>query len=174
MPIYTKTGDNGITSLYGGKRILKSDVRIRAYGSIDELSSFIGLTLLRLDKSPDQALLITIQKNLYQIMAFLSGSKVRLNNVDKQTAVFEKIIDQIDNQLPQLNHFVLPGGTELSGWLHILRTVCRRAERGVVKLTRDKTSGFTVPALIIRYFNRLSDLFYVLARKYGRGRESLI
>ncbi|GAB4218637.1 MAG: cob(I)yrinic acid a,c-diamide adenosyltransferase [Candidatus Microgenomates bacterium] len=167
MHIYTKTGDKGETSLFGGKRVLKSDVQIEAYGQIDELTSFIGLVSTITKK--DEQFLIQIQKDLYRIMAYLSGAKINLDFLEKRVLDFEKRIDEIEKNLPKLNNFIIPGADEHSAWFHILRTICRRVERVVVKLNQQK------PVLnIITYFNRLSDLFFVLARKYGKNKELLL
>lgn len=180
MAIYTKTGDTGTTSLYAGKRTSKSDPRIEAYGSIDELSSLIGLTMAKLTQTKNRLLLGSIQKDLYQIMAYLSGAKLDLTPLKQKIKFFERNIDKIDLQLPKLTGFILPQGPEISGWFHVLRTVCRRAERQVVSLMKLPTFNFSpsLPAgrlltfhLIIQYLNRLSDLFFTLARKYNRQKE---
>jgi len=170
MTIYTRTGDKGTTALFRGKRILKSDVRIEAYGSVDELSSFIGLTITKLDNNPQMKLLTAIQHNLYRIIAYLSGSKIDLDALIKQVKVFEQIIDREQLHLPKLTRFILPQGTEISCWFHVLRTVCRRCERAVVRESKAQSSKFK----IIKYLNRLSDLFYILARKYNQSKEILI
>lgn len=160
MTIYTRTGDTGTTSLFGGKKVLKSDPIIKSCGNIDELSSYIGLVATKLKKtSPNRKLLISIQKDLYQIMAMVAGAKNIKINLLKQVGLFEKTIDEVEVKLPRLNHFIEPGGTELSAWFHILRTVCRRAERTVVASGKPE---------IIPYLNRLSDLLFILARFYNQ------
>jgi len=173
MSLYTKTGDRGITSLYGGRRVLKSDTVVETYGSLDELSSFIGLTGLKLAKT-DRLLLTSIQKDLYQIMSFLAGAKVNLKFIDQRVIFFEKTIDQIENRLPKLGRFIIPTGHEASGWLQLSRTVCRRAERNIVRFASGLASSLQPPASTIKYLNRLSDLFFVMARKYNRDKEVLV
>lgn len=173
MSIYTRTGDLGSTGLYGGKRISKADCQIETYGSIDELTSYIGLTVVKLKNKRDKDLLIRIQKDLYQIMSFLSGAKVDLKLLENKVLVFEKTIDEIEVKLPKLNKFILPGGNEISALFHVLRVLCRKAERRNIdffnqsKITNNQLS-------IIKYLNRLSDLFFDLARKYGKDNEVVL
>jgi cob(I)alamin adenosyltransferase len=174
MPIYTKTGDHGTTSLYGGRRVLKSDLRVESYGSIDELSSFIGLIATRLKNKDDKNFLNLIQKDLYQIMAILSGADKNLSYLEKKVVAFEQRIDEIKTNQPKLNGFILPGGTEFSAWFHILRTVCRRVERNVVRFLNNLTiKQFNNKTIIIKYLNRLSDLFFMFARFYNNGKDIL-
>ncbi len=164
MPIYTKTGDKGLTSLYGGIRVSKSDPRVEAYGVVDELTSFIGLTASKTKNKNHRALFINIQKDLYQIMAVLSGSKLDLNYLEEKIKGFEKEIDAMDKKLPLLRRFIIPGGAELSSWFHILRVQTRRAERRVVGQN----------PMVVKYLNRLSDLFFTLARIYGKDKEIVL
>jgi cob(I)alamin adenosyltransferase len=166
MPIYTKTGDKGTTSLFGGKRLSKYDVQVEAYGTVDELSSFLGLLISKVE---DRDLLLSIQKDLYLIMAVLSNAPSDLTDLNTQILTFEKKIDEIQESLPPLTRFILPGGNEISSICHIVRAVCRRAERSVVKLS-DQTKHQCDPMIII-YLNRLSDLLFVLARFYGKEEE---
>jgi len=166
MTIYTRIGDKRTTSLYGGKRVSKSDLQVEAYGSVDELTSFIGLVVTKIKNKNDQVFLTEIQKDLYKIMSYLSGMKIELQYLTNRALKFENKIDQLDKKLPQLNKFILPGGTELSSWFHILRVVCRGAERNVVR--------FDSKTIIIRYLNRLSDLLFVLARTYGKNKEVVL
>ncbi len=168
MPIYTKTGDRGTTALYGGKRVSKSDARVEAYGTADELSSFIGLTASKMKKMTDREILIDIQKDLYLIMANLSGSKTDLAPLEGRILEFEKRIDEMDKTLPRLTKFIIPGGSEESSWFQVLRVLTRRAERKVVGLT---DSGYEMP---IKYLNRLSDLFFTLARFHNKDREIIL
>ena len=168
MSIYTRTGDNGTTSLFGGKRVLKSNPIIVACGSIDELSAVIGVVLsYELSKS-HKTLLKEVQKNLYEIMAVLSSAKKehlqeKLKEVVKR---MEKEMDKIMATLPPLSHFILPGGSRISVFLHVARTVCRRAERSVIVC--EPTNPMITP-----YINRLSDLFFVLARKYNNQEKTI-
>ncbi len=164
MPIYTKTGDRGQTSLYGGRRISKGETQVEAYGKIDELTSNMGLLIVKLYEQKEKLILTDIQKDLYEIMAVLSGAKRDLRYLKKKVAIFEQYIDKIESTLPKLRHFILPGGTELSALFHIVRTLCRSAEREVV---RYKPDSF----LAIQYLNRLSDLFFDMARMYNKDNE---
>lgn len=170
MAIYTRAGDDGFTSLYNGKRLLKSSPIIDACGTIDELTSFIGLVKNKL--KPDdknKGLLLSIQKDLYQIMAILAGAKKPIVDLNQRVKLFEQKIDKIMPQLPKIDGFILPGGTEVSARFHILRTVCRRAERQVVLLLTINNQQLT-----IKYLNRLSALFFTLSRWYGRNKEVII
>ena len=167
MSIYTRTGDAGTTGLYGGKRILKSDLQVEAYGSIDELTSFIGLVANKLINKKDKLFLISLQKDLHQIMASLSGAKTDLEFLfEKKVLSFENKIDSLEKKLPKLTKFILPGGTEISSWLHILRVICRRAERNVVRFNNN--------IIIVKYLNRLSDFLFVMARTYGKNKEIVL
>lgn len=171
MPIYTKGGDKGKTSLYGGKRVSKTDPQVEAYGSVDELSSFIGLVASK-SKPNEQKILLDLQKDLYKIMSYLSGANLDLGFLDLRMKEFENEIDQIDKKLPKLTRFILPGGNELSAWFHILRVICRRSERKVIKYYSSlKIKKFKFE--IIRYLNRLSDYFFILARSKNKGKDVL-
>jgi len=166
MPIYTSTGDDGTTALYGGKRLLKSDLQIEACGSVDELTSFIGLVKDKIKNKSEKLFLISVQKDLYQIMAFLSGAKLDLKFLEEKVLSFEKKIDELEKKLPKLNRFILPGGTEISSWFQILRVICRSAERNVIRFNNN--------IIIIKYLNRLSDLLFVMARNYGKNKEVVL
>ncbi len=166
MSIYTRTGDFGTTSLYGGKRISKADCQIETCGSIDELTSYIGLAVIKLKDKKEADSLVEIQKDLYKIMSFLSGAKIDLSPLEKKVIEFEKRIDLMEEKLPKLNKFILPGGTEISSWFHILRVICRRAERNVVRFNNN--------IIIVKYLNRLSDLLFVMARNYGKSKEVVL
>lgn len=169
MPIYTKTGDSGTTSTYGGRRVLKSDPQIEVCGQIDELSSFIGLTIAKINSSSHKKFLTQIQKDLYLIMSFFAGAKVKIDNLPQKTKKIEKEIDNLEKKLPKLNRFILPQGSELSCFFHIARTICRRVEREVVGyFEKEKPLVIEGEKLeIISYLNRLCDLFFVLARFYN-------
>lgn len=168
MAIYTKTGDRGTTSLYGGKRLKKSDKQIAAYGTVDELSSYIGLVVTKLKSKKDKVLLVAIQEDLYQLMSALSGAPVNLVLLFEKVSAIEEVIDNIDSKLPPLTQFIVPGGTEISAMLHVVRTICRRAEREVVALDQPEF------APVVLYLNRLSDLFFVMARSYNQQREIVL
>jgi cob(I)alamin adenosyltransferase len=162
MPIYTRTGDKGKTSLFNGKRISKSDLRVEIFGTIDELNSLIGVILSGKHQiSNIKKELIRIQDDLLSIGSALANPKSKpLNNLEKRVKEFEDFIDHMTKQLPALKNFILPGGGEMGAALHLSRAVCRRAERGVVKLNVKKA----IDNNIIIYMNRLSDLLFTMAR----------
>ncbi len=176
MKIYTKTGDKGKTSLIGGTRVPKHDLRIEAYGTVDELNSFMGL--LR-DKIKDETLkktIIKIQNELFNLGAFLAldPAKKRLPNgknrldlpVIDQTAIegLELQIDQLNEELPPMTHFILPGGHETVSTCHICRSIARRTERKITALAEVSE----IEENWIKYINRLSDYLFVLARKLSK------
>ena len=165
MKIYTKSGDTGETSLRGGRRVLKSDQRIEAYGTIDELIAFIGL--LRDQTVTEKIIrdLIHIQDKLMVCASMLAAdfedSKHMLPALeDRDVSFLEHEIDAITDLLPSLNTFILPGGHQAVSLCHIVRTVCRRAERRII----DLRQSHSVPEIVIRYINRLSDYFFILSR----------
>jgi cob(I)alamin adenosyltransferase len=174
MKIYTKTGDDGETGLFGGPRVRKDDLRIEAYGTVDELNAVIGLARSHSTAAVGQenlpteidSLLADIQHALFDLGSQLAtpDPKSRGTNFvsDKQIESLEQAIDRFDSQLPPLKNFILPGGTSAAAWLHLARTVCRRAERYVVTLTHRDAEKIEPQILI--YLNRLSDLLFVLAR----------
>jgi cob(I)alamin adenosyltransferase len=168
MKIYTRTGDTGETALFGGGRVPKDHARVAAYGDVDELNSVIGMVRATEPRDFSDALLDTIQRDLFSIggqLATPDPDKVRkaIAKADLATtriAEFETAIDAADTELAPLKAFVLPGGTPKSAALHVARTACRRAERSVVALSRHDE----VPPAILVYLNRLSDLLFTLAR----------
>lgn len=165
MKIYTKSGDKGETSLYGGKRVPKDDVRICAYGTIDELNSYIGLIRSRNLKSNVEEVLQIIQNDLFVLGAYLatpidSDKKPSIEKAVDHIPLLEKTIDSCEVELKPLKHFILPGGSETAAHFHIARTICRRAERNVVKLHH---SG-PINQEVLIYLNRLSDLLFVFGR----------
>lgn len=170
MKIYTKTGDRGTTSRFGGKRVSKASLEINAAGELDELTSFIGLVATQLTQKKEIELLQSIQRDLYKIMALVAGSKEPVEEFTRRAQEFERIIDNYTSQLSELHSFIVPGGTALSGWFHILRVVARRAERALILLVKEKGHKRLLqgPA---PYLNRLSDLFFTLARFYNREHE---
>ncbi|MFW5703838.1 MAG: cob(I)yrinic acid a,c-diamide adenosyltransferase [Patescibacteria group bacterium] len=173
MPIYTKTGDRGHTSIFGGRRVSKSHPQVRAYGTIDELSSQIGLVTSKLTEDERQPL-IQIQKDLWQMMGLLAGAEGSITPIEKEIKSFEGWIDKLEGELPKLTRFVLPGGTELASWFHILRTTARRAERETVDFFLSETPHNITEeneGIMLRYLNRLSDLFFMLARSHAQGTE---
>ena len=167
MKIYTKTGDKGETSLFGGKKVWKDDLRIEAYGSIDELNSVIGMAIAEIKNDELEKELRKIQNELFVVGSDLAtpldsdSSKIVVPRVDESfTKRLEKLIDKFDTELPQLKQFILPGGLKGAAILHNARTVCRRAERNVVALSKKETIGTEIE----KYLNRLSDLLFVFAR----------
>lgn len=165
MKIYTKTGDQGKTSLIGG-RVSKDHLRVEAYGTIDELNSFIGKAVTELDPGKFKDILgdlETIQHELFDCGGDLANvmkeRKYKLQEASVEA--LEKRIDALSEELPPLKRFILPGGSPAAATLHIARTVTRRAERQVVKLMNEEEE---VPGVIQKYLNRLSDYFFVAAR----------
>ena len=179
MAIYTKTGDDGDTALFGGGRVPKNDKRVEAYGSVDELNSLVGLVLTSLTDDDVRSGLLLIQNDLFSLGANLAtpegdGSRPRPQTPGVPVArveAMERWIDQATDELPELREFVLPGGTEGAAMLHVCRSVCRRAERMVVALGREEP----LHDGIVPYLNRLSDLLFVWARleNHRAGREDV-
>ena len=166
--IYTRTGDNGTTSLVGGKRVSKTDPRLDAYGTIDELNSFIGLMLSTMDgKAENPENIRWIQQKLFNIGGCLAtdtsafelpeNCKVQAQDVER----IEHMIDAVQEGLPQQHSFILPGGTQAASYAHVARTVCRRAERLILALPDEAKA----PSELLQYVNRLSDYLFVLARR---------
>lgn len=167
MPIYTKTGDTGSTSLFGGKRVLKCEELVDVYGSIDELNSWVGMVASVIDTSDVQVFLEAIQSDLFTIGSHLAGWKADLTSLPHRVSEMEARIDVLDDRLPKLTNFILPGGTKLSSEIHLARAVCRRVERQLVSLGQKPSStadGQTIDPRIFIYINRLSDLLFMLAR----------
>jgi cob(I)alamin adenosyltransferase len=167
MKIYTKSGDGGITGLADGSRVGKHSLRVAAYGDVDELNAALGLAKAHSEDGELNVLLREIQRDLFAIGAQLADPKARVTAKKAKAAVtashverLEKAIDRCEAELPALTAFLLPGGSRLGAFLHLARTVCRRAERGVVALARKHK----LDPLVIVYLNRLSDLLFVLAR----------
>ena len=165
--VYTRTGDKGTTSLVGGQRVLKSDIRLESYGTVDELNSHIGLLISLLHNAHDLEVLTHIQKLLFVVGSNLATdqSNTELKEASvvhaDEVALLEKEIDVIDEALPQLRAFVLPGGCQASAQCHVCRTVCRRAERRILALGEQAE----VQPELLQFINRLSDYLFVLARK---------
>ena len=164
--LYTRAGDNGTTSLIGGQRVLKCDQRIEAYGTIDELSSFLGCLCVKADAADDKQFITDIQNKLFVLGGYLATpngqtAAVPCRITEKQVEQLEKEIDRIDAQLPKLTSFCIPGGSEASALAHICRTVCRRSEREILRLHKIKQ----VDTQVVKYINRLSDYLFALSRK---------
>ncbi|MGD8305644.1 MAG: cob(I)yrinic acid a,c-diamide adenosyltransferase [Ignavibacteria bacterium] len=166
MKIYTKTGDRGETGLFGGERVAKNSSRIEAYGTIDELNAFIGLTVIEVSDSNIKKLLNKIQNQLFTVGADLATPETKNEKLEIERTSqdfhlhIEKEIDKYEEKLEPLKNFILPGGSKAAALLHICRTISRRAERRVVALKNEEKIGEN----IIIFLNRLSDLFFVLAR----------
>ena len=166
--IYTRTGDLGETGLFGGRRLSKNHLRIEAYGTVDELNAHLGMVRdLQTDASTQNAL-HTIQSQLFNVGAMLASDPEKAPPVpalaDAAVAALEEAMDRMDAELPTLKNFILPGGHVAVSHCHIARCVCRRAERLVVALAAVES----VPAVVIRFLNRLSDYLFVLARWTAR------
>jgi cob(I)alamin adenosyltransferase len=161
--IYTKKGDGGLTSLVGGKRVPKTNLRIEAYGTIDELNAFIACLLEEIDNREDREFLLRIQSNLFVLGAYLASETglATCNISDETIENLESEIDKIDALIPPLKFFVLPGGCKSNAMAHVCRTVCRRAERSIFHLHKKEK----VDEKIVKYINRLSDYFFLLSRK---------
>jgi cob(I)alamin adenosyltransferase len=163
VKIYTKTGDAGDTGLFGGARVSKASERIATYGEVDELNSVLGRARLHAFGDQNDALLAAIQSQLFDLGAELASPTKSTGTAqvgDAEGEAMEQAIDRAETELAPLRTFVLPGGSPLAAELHVARTVCRRAERHVVALAAHEP----VRVEVIRYLNRASDLFFVLAR----------
>lgn len=166
MKIYTKTGDQGETSLLGGSRVLKSDLQIESFGTVDELNSYIGLIRDQFQDQDEIDFLIDIQDRLFTIGSHLANDgkkeKIKIPPIlEKNISKLEIEIDQMETKLPPMRAFVLPGGHTTVSFIHIARCICRRAERGVVRLNQMDNN---VQPIIVQYLNRLSDYLFVLSR----------
>ena len=170
--IYTKTGDKGRTALIGGTRVPKYDIRIEAYGMVDELNSYVGLIRDQNIDNRSKELLLKIQNRLFTLESSLAQDEKPVARalpvlLAEDVELLEKEIDKMNEQLPDLTAFILPGGHPTVSYCHIARTVCRRAERLVIRMNEE----FPTDALNIQYLNRLSDYFFVLARKFSHDLE---
>ncbi len=169
MKIYTKSGDKGLTSLYGGKRLSKSDPHVEAYGSIDELTSLIGLVHCEDIVDDDKELLTQVQKDLYGLMSLLNYAPAVNVDFNKSIAQMEKRIDEIEEEKPTPNYFIIPQGTRTSALLHMCRTQTRKSERRLIGFTSSEKHKLKENDALsmIQYLNRLSDTFFALARFYN-------
>jgi cob(I)alamin adenosyltransferase len=170
VKIYTRTGDAGETGLFDGRRVAKSDLRVDAYGDVDELNAAIGAALASRVDAGMSAMLEAIQRDLFAVGGRLADptrkvaervEKTRVGAAD--VARLEQWIDQLESELPPLRRFILPGGSPAGASLHLARTICRRAERRIVLLGAQE-----VPAELLAYVNRLSDFLFVAARAVNR------
>ncbi len=174
MKIYTRTGDDGTTGLIGGSRVKKHNIRLESYGTIDELNSFIGLIRsMQTDQHADQILEI-IQNKLFVIGANLATEesitliKKQLPCKKADIELLEKEMDLMNNDLPELRNFILPGGSQAASFCHVARTVCRRAERKIVELSEKAE----VDPNLIKFVNPLSDYLFVLSRKINLDQKT--
>ena len=170
MKIYTKGGDRGETSLFGGMRVSKADPRVDAYGEIDELNACLGVARAALDDMDLEQAIVLIQQELFAVGAQLADPNARIAGRVAKAVVtpeaiqrLEQTIDRLEQELPPLRRFILPGGGTAGALLHLARTICRRAERRIVSLGPD-----AVDAVGIVYLNRLSDLLFMMARAANR------
>jgi cob(I)alamin adenosyltransferase len=180
MKIYTKTGDQGTTALFGGTRVPKHNLRIDSYGTVDELNSWIGLVRDQPVNEATKKILIIIQDHLFTIGAILAtppeketlkNGKDRLNIsriTDVDLTLLEDEMDEMDKSLPPMTHFILPGGNQSVSFCHITRTVCRRAER----IATELNALAPIDPQVLRYLNRLSDYLFVLARKLSHDLQA--
>jgi cob(I)alamin adenosyltransferase len=165
--VYTKTGDKGTTGLIGGTRVPKYHLRLEAYGTVDELNSYVGLIRSHSIEEKTIEVLNKVQNKLFLIGSNLatddekSDLKQKLKLTEEDIMLLESEMDRMDEKLPELSNFVLPGGSLLNGYCHIARTVCRRAERRANQLA----SEIDINPLLLKYLNRLSDYLFVLSRK---------
>lgn len=163
MKIYTKTGDKGETGLFGGERVSKDALRVNAYGEVDELNAVLGVARTLTTDSTLDALLERIQSELFVVGADLAtpGEAKYIPRMSaERVTLLEEEIDRFENELEPLKQFILPSGTPAGAYLHLARTVCRRAERGVVRLNAQES----VNQAVLLYLNRLSDWLFVVAR----------
>lgn len=176
MKIYTKTGDNGTTGLYGGNRVKKYNLRIESYGTVDELNAYIGLIKDQEISTSIKDSLLKIQNELFTLGAMLAtpaeketlksgAERLNIPKIDSNSIVFlENEIDTMEEGLAPMTHFILPGGHQTVSFCHIARCICRRAERLCVALNDEETINND----ILKYLNRLSDYLFVLARKLSK------
>lgn len=163
MPIYTRTGDKGQTSLFGGSRVLKSDDRVDTYGTVDELNSLLGVVVASLGTKHKKIAqdLEAIQHDLFDIGSYLANPKaIPVTRLQERISDFEQNIDRMTEKMPELHNFILPGGGRVGASLHQARTVCRRAERRLVSLMQHEN----IDEHVVKYINRLSDLLFTMAR----------
>tara|TARA_Y100000739_G_scaffold75006_1_gene63261 strand:- start:4176 stop:4721 length:546 start_codon:yes stop_codon:yes gene_type:complete len=172
MKIYTKNGDRGKTSLIGGKKVSKHDLQVEAYGSIDELNSFMGLLKDYSKNDEINLVLFKVQLKLFTIGSILAQENTSSNSVileklnisAKDTNFIELQIDKLEKKLPKLSKFIIPGGHKLVSYCHVSRSICRRAERKITKLS----DSINLDSNILPYINRLSDFLFVLSRYFSK------
>jgi cob(I)alamin adenosyltransferase len=176
MSVYTRFGDKGKTSLYAGKTVSKASLRVNTYGTLDELNSFLGVVISRLENKEIKKESIAIQNDLFGIGAFLANptsKDLKLGDyLKKRVKEFEKTIDKLTEKLPELENFILPGGGVSGAGLHFARTLARRTERRVVELSEKEN----IDKDVLIYLNRLSDLLFTFARfiNYKEKKKEII
>lgn len=174
MKIYTKTGDKATTALFTGKRVPKHHIRIESYGTVDELNSFLGLLRDQEIDHHSKEVLTLVQNKLFTVGAILATEPKKENRLkipkinEDDIELLEKEIDQMNEQLPEMTHFILPGGHTTVSYCHIARTICRRAERMISYLHENDP----IPDILLAYINRLSDYLFVLARKLSKDLQA--
>ena len=176
--VYTRTGDKGETSLVGGVRIKKSDIRLEAYGTVDELSAHLGMLVAMMKEGEERDLIIRVQSNLFNVCTHLATDQSQTplypsaHLADGEIELLEERIDYLMKLLPERQGFILPGGTSTAAQAHICRTVCRRAERRIVALAEVAQIGPEIQ----QYVNRLSDYLFVLAKiiNFNEGKSEII
>ena len=176
--VYTRTGDKGETSLVGGVRIKKSDIRLEAYGTVDELSAHLGMLVAMMKDGEERDLIIRVQNNLFNVCTHLATDQSQTplypsaHLADGEIELLEERIDQLMHRLPERLGFILPGGTPTAAQAHICRTVCRRAERRIAALAEVAQIGPEMQ----QYVNRLSDYLFVLAKiiNFNEGKSEII
>ncbi|MDT0540794.1 cob(I)yrinic acid a,c-diamide adenosyltransferase [Croceitalea sp. P059] len=174
MKIYTKTGDKATTALFTGKRVSKHHIRIESYGTMDELNSFLGLIRDQKIDSISKQNLTIIQNKLFTVGAILATEPKKDNRLkiprilNQDISLLENQMDLMNEELPEMTHFILPGGHTTVSYCHIARTVCRRAERMISYLNENEP----VPENLLAYINRLSDYLFVLARKLSKDLQA--
>ena len=176
--VYTRTGDQGETSLVGGVRIRKSDIRLEAYGTVDELSAHLGMLVAMMKESEERDLIIRVQNNLFNVCTHLATDQSQTPLYDSarlaegEIELLEKEVDRMMGLLPERQGFILPGGTQAAAQAHVCRTVCRRAERRIVALAEVAL----VSPEVQQYVNRLSDYLFVLAKiiNFNAGVKEII
>ena len=169
MKVYTKTGDDGTTGLFGGARVPKHHIRIESYGTVDELNSYIGLLRFRNIDTQSQQTLAEIQDRLFTVGSVLASDPAKQNLktpdlIESDIELLESEIDKMNESLPEMRFFVLPGGNDSIGFCHVARCVCRRAERLTVLLNEKEP----ISPIVVKYLNRLSDYLFVLSRKIAQ------
>lgn len=164
MPIYTRFGDKGDTIILGNRTVRKDDPIVEATGTIDELNAALGVVIAFTDDTEFKEILSAVQKDLFVIGAELVSEKTTKRITPAKTEFLERKIDELEPKLERLTHFIIPGGSKTAAVLHLARTICRRAERRVVSLSKTNPE-------IIKYLNRLSDLLFVLARYENRKKR---